>query len=101
MVRASFWLHLQLPSVGSDGEESACNAGDPGFNPWVGKISWRREWLPTLVFLPEEFHGESCLAGYSSWGHKELDRTEQLTLSLFFNMVTPQFRKAKLASKIP
>ena len=28
----------------------------PGFNPWVGKI-WRREWLPTPVFLLGEFHG--------------------------------------------
>jgi len=27
------------------------------FNPWVGKIPWRREWLLTPVFLPEEFHG--------------------------------------------
>ena len=30
----------------------------PGFNPWVGKIAWRREWLPTPVFLPGEFHGQ-------------------------------------------
>jgi len=29
---------------GSDGKESACNAGRPGFDPWVGKIPWRREW---------------------------------------------------------
>ena len=29
--------------------------GKPEFNPWVGKIPWRREWLPTPVFLPEEF----------------------------------------------
>ena len=34
---------------GSDGKESACNAGDPAFDPWVGKIPWRREWLPTPV----------------------------------------------------
>ena len=37
--------------------------------------------LPTPVFLPGEFHGQRSLAGYSSWGHKELDMTEQLTLS--------------------
>ena len=30
----------------------------PWFDPWVGKIPWRREWLPTPVFLPEEFHGQ-------------------------------------------
>ena len=27
-------------------------------DPWVGKILWRREWLPTPAFLPEEFHGQ-------------------------------------------
>ena len=43
----------------------------PGFSPWVGKIPWRREWLPTPVFLAGEFHGQRSLAGYSSWGHKE------------------------------
>ena len=44
---------------------------------WVGKIPWRRERLPTPVFWPGEFH-----TLYSSWGHKELDMTEQLSLSL-------------------
>ena len=34
------------------------------FDPWVGKIPWRREWLPTLVFLPGEFHEQRSLAGY-------------------------------------
>ena len=64
---------------GSDGEESAYNLGDPGFNPWVRKIPWRREWLSTPVFLPEEFHGQRSLVGYSPWGHKESDTTEWLT----------------------
>ena len=31
----------------------------PGFHPWVDEIPWKREWLPTLVFLPREFHGQS------------------------------------------
>ena len=35
------------------------------FNPWVGKIPWRREGLPTPVVLPGEFHGQRSLAGYS------------------------------------
>ena len=43
-----------------------------------------REWQPTPVFLPGEFHGQG-LAGYSPWGHKELDKTGQLTLSLSEN----------------
>ena len=36
-----------------------------GFNPWVGKIPWRRMWQPTPVFFPGESHGERSLEGYS------------------------------------
>ena len=50
--------------------------GRPGFDPWVGKIPWRREWLPTPVFLPREFNRQRSLAGYTPWGHKELDMTK-------------------------
>ena len=98
----------------SVGKESACNAGDPGsipglgrsagegisyplqyswaslmaqlgrirlqcrrpgFDPWVGKIPWRRKRLHTPVFWLGEFHGL-----YSPWGFKELDTTERLPL---------------------
>ena len=48
------------------------------FDPWVRKIPWRREWLPILVFVPGESHGQGRLAGYSPWGCKALDMTEQL-----------------------
>ena len=48
----------------------------------VGKIPWRRKWQPTPVFLPGEFHGQRSLAGYSPWGRKESDMTEQLTPDL-------------------
>ena len=51
----------------------------PRFDPWVRKIPWRREWQPTPVFLPGEFHGQRSLVGYSPQGHKELDTTVQLT----------------------
>ena len=44
-----------------------------GFNPWVGKILWRRKWQPSLVFLPGRSHGQRSLAGYSPWRRKELD----------------------------
>ena len=40
--------------------------------------TWRREWQPTQVFLPEEFYGQRSLAGYSPWGHKASDTTERL-----------------------
>ena len=42
------------------------------FDPWVGKIPWKRKWQPIPVFLPGKFHGQRNLAGYSSWGHKRL-----------------------------
>ena len=58
---------------GSDGEESACSAGD-SFNPWVGKTLQSREWQPPPVFLPGESHGQKSLVGYSPQGHRELDR---------------------------
>ena len=63
-------------------------ANDPGwgprdsstvFNPWVGKIPWRREQLPSPVFWPGEFHGQRSLASFSPWGPKESNITEQLT----------------------
>ena len=66
---------------GSDGKESSCSVGDR-FDPSVGQIPWRREWQPTLVFLPGEFHGQRSLAGYSQWGHKESDTIERLKLTL-------------------
>ena len=43
----------------------------PEFNSWVGKISWRREWLFSPVFLLGEFHGQRILVSYSPWGYKE------------------------------
>ena len=53
----------------------------PGFDPWVGKITCRKERLPTPVFLPGEFHGERSQVGYHPWGHKELDTAEGLSLN--------------------
>ena len=50
----------------------------PGFDPWVGKIPWRRKWQPTPVLLPGESHGGRSLVCYSPWGHKESDTTERL-----------------------
>ena len=55
-----------------------CRKG--GFDPWVEKIPWRREWPPTPVFWPGESHGLRSLVGYSPGGPKKLDMTEQLTL---------------------
>ena len=38
---------------------------DRGFDPWVGKMPWRREWQPTTVFVPGESHGQRSLVGYN------------------------------------
>ena len=58
---------------------SVCpQCGRPGFDPWIGKIPWRRKWQPTSVFLPGESQGQRSLVGYSPWVHKELDTTERL-----------------------
>ena len=53
---------------------------ETGFDPWVGKILWRRKWQLTPVLLPGKSHGRS-LVGYSPWGRKESDTTEQLDLT--------------------
>ena len=52
------------------------NPRRPRFDPRVRKIPWRREWQPTLVFWPGEFHGQRSLAGYSPRDGKESDTTE-------------------------
>ena len=62
-LRLPWWL---------SGKESACQCRRCGFNPWVGKMPWRRKWLPTPVFLPEKSHGQRSLAGYSPWGCKRV-----------------------------
>ena len=48
----------------------------PRFDPWVGKIPWRKAWQPTPVFLPGEPHEQRSLVGYSPWSRKESDTTE-------------------------
>ena len=55
------------------------------FSPWVRKIPWGREWLSTPVFLPRESLELMRLAGYSSWGPKELDMTELLMFHFHFH----------------
>ena len=65
-------------SGGSDGKESACNAGDRG-SRFSRKSPWRRARQPTPVFLPVEFRGQRSLVGYSPWSRRQLDTTEWLT----------------------
>ena len=54
------------------GKESACQCRRRGFNPWAGEIPWRREWLPTPVFLSGESQGQRDVVTYSPQGHKRV-----------------------------
>ena len=71
-------------SGSSDGKASAYNVMRPRFDPWVGKIPWRRKWQPTPVLLPGKSHGRRSVVGYSPWGCKESDMTEPLHFPVFW-----------------
>ena len=73
-----------FPSDAS-GKESSCQrtrCKGCRFNPWIGKIPWRRKWQPTPVFLPGEFHAQRSLVGYCPWGCKDSDTTEHMNTLL-------------------
>ena len=76
-------LALNLPG-GLDSKELTCQCRRPEFDPWVRKIPWRR--TPTLVFLPEKFHTQGSLVGYSPWGCEESDRTEATNTTFTFEL---------------
>ena len=67
---------------GSDGKESARNAGDPGSIPGLGRSRGEGNGNHSIVFLPGELHGPRSLVGCSPWGHKELDMTDGLKLKV-------------------
>ena len=67
------------------------------FDPWVRKIPWRMEWLPTPVFFPGKFHGQRTLVG--SRGLKEFDTTEG-SKSVKHNWVTNAFLLNILSAKV-
>ena len=64
---------------GASGKEPARQCRRPNkcrFDPRVRKISWKRAWQHTPIFLPGESHGQRSPAGYGPWGRTELDTTE-------------------------
>ena len=62
ILHMSYWASQVVLVV----KNPSANAGDKRcrFDPWVGKIPWRRAWQPTPVFLPGEPHGQRSLVGY-------------------------------------
>ena len=70
---------MGLPG-GVSGKEPACQCRRHKrhrFNPWVGKIPWRRKWQASPVFLLRESHGQRSLEDYSPQGHTESDIIER------------------------
>ena len=89
--RAHF-CRLACPSAGAVAKNSACQCRRCErlrFDPWVGKIPWRREWQTAPIFLPGESHGQGSLVGYSPGGRKESDTTERLPFLSFFPVFLP------------
>ena len=76
---------------GSNSKESACNVGDPGSTPGLGRSPREGNGKPFLYSclknpmdgggssVPEKSQGQRSLMGYRPWGRKELDTTEGLT----------------------
>ena len=60
------------------GRESVCQGRRHRLDPWVGKISWRRKWQSTPVFLPGKSHGQRKLVGYCPWDRRESNNSVQL-----------------------
>ena len=82
-------IHRKGFPGGVSGEESTCQCRRlkrRRFNLWVRKIPWSSKWQPAPIVLPEKFHGQKSLAGYSPWGCKELDTMQRLNKSINQNL---------------
>ena len=88
----SLFTYTRLPWWLS-GKEFAGQCRRHGFDPWVGKIPWRRRWQPTPVFLPVKSHGQGSLAGYSPWGSKSTGSDSNETIQIR----GPRFKEIDLA----
>ena len=81
------WVRGGFP-CGSDGKASAYNAGDPGLIPGSGRSSGEGFGNPLQYSCLEKSHGRRSVVGYSPWGCKQLDTTEQFHLVLIPTAVT-------------
>ena len=74
----------------------------PRFDPWVGKIPWRRKWQPSPVFLPGKSHGQRSLVGYSPQGCKESDMTEAAehnVINMYLPLLTHRRHKGRYQNR--
>ena len=69
-LKLIFKLLVLRASLGAQMVKICLQCRKPGFDPWVGKIPWRMEWLPTPMCFPGEFHGQRSLAGLNPWCHR-------------------------------
>jgi len=93
----------ELPRWFGD-KESACQCRRHKrcrFSTWVRKISCSRKWQPTPVYLSGESHGQRSLAGYSLWGHKELDKTEQLITHTYRRIIASYYNIGTKVNFLP
>ena len=85
---AAFPLGFLGGSVVKNPPANAADTKDTSSIPGAGKFPWRRKWQPTPVFLPGKSHRQKSLVGYSPWGRKESDTTEQLSTHPCFPIAT-------------
>ena len=83
------------------GEESAYQGRRCGFDPWVRKIPWRRNWQPTPIFLPGKSHGKTSLVGCSPWGGKRVglnDSNNNYSRNKWISWDFPRWRESVLGN---
>ena len=80
---------------GADGKESACNEGDPGLIPGLGRSPGEGNGNPLQYSCLENPHGQRSLAGYHPRGRKELDTTEQLSTAQHKSLIKPRALKER------
>ena len=75
---------------GSAGKEYACNAKELGSIPGFGRSPGGGHGNPLRYSCLEKPHGQRSSAGYSPWGRKELDMTEQLSEQYIISLAESQ-----------
>ena len=105
--------YFSLGFPGGSGKEYAWQCWICGFNPWVGKIPWSRQWQPIPTFFPGKSHGQRNLAGYSPWGRRRGRHNwvtvgsctclslGELTLQKTWHDQSFKTRKLPLADRVP